>query len=75
MIPKTFEEWKNCIVNDCKINLTSSFAKKRISIYEDGMHPETIRFVKLYGQNHLNNILYWYSRIQVSTLMTKNSPE
>ncbi len=31
MISHTFQEWKNCIVNDCKIKLTKDFAQQRLS--------------------------------------------
>ncbi len=63
MIPHTFEEWKNCIVHDCKIKLTKEFAEKRLSIYENTNHPETQNFGKLYGKQHLNNIIYWLKKI------------
>ncbi len=63
MIPLTFEEWKNCIVNDCKIKLTKTFAEKRISIYEDNNNPETKKFIELYGKRHMNNIIYWLKKI------------
>ena len=55
MIARNFEEWKNCIVNDCGVKLTKSFAEKRLSIYENARHPETRRFVELYGKQHLSN--------------------
>ena len=63
MIPLTFEEWKNRIVNDCKIKLTKAFAEKRLTVYEDANHLETRKFVELYGKQHLNNIIHWYKRI------------
>lgn len=63
MIAQTFEEWKNCIVNDCKIKLTKSFAQKRLSVYENVNHPETRNFIELYGKQHLNNIIYWFNKI------------
>ena len=63
MIPQTFEEWRNCIVNDCKIKLTSTFVETRLNIYENESHPETRKFVDLYGRQHLNNIIYWYKKI------------
>lgn len=63
MIPQTFEEWKNCIVNDCKINLTKEFAQARLRVYENAKHPETRKFVELYGEQHLNNVIYWYKKI------------
>lgn len=63
MIPQTFEEWKDCIVNDCRIQLTPAFARKRLGIYENSNHPETQKFLDLYGSRHLNNIIYWYKKI------------
>ena len=63
MIPRTFEEWRDCIVNDCKIDLTKSFAQKRLSIYQDATHTETRKFIELYGKEHLSNIIYWYKKV------------
>lgn len=63
MIPQTFEEWKNCIVNDCKINLTKGFAKERLSVYQDPQNKETQKFVALYGEQHLQNVINWFSQI------------
>ncbi|NBC81855.1 MAG: hypothetical protein GVY19_00595 [Bacteroidetes bacterium] len=63
MIPQTFDDWRNCIVNDCKINLTKTFAQHRLSIYQDNSNPETQKFVQLYGEAHLQNIINWYKQI------------
>ncbi len=63
MIPRTFEEWKNCIVHDCKIELTESFTQGRLKVYEDRNNPETKKFIKLYGESHLNNIIYWLKKV------------
>lgn len=62
MVPHTYDEWKDCIVNDCKIPLTKTFAKKRLDIYENKSHAETRKFKELYGDQHLSNIIYWYKR-------------
>jgi hypothetical protein len=59
MIPQTAKEWKNCIENQCKIPLTESFIKSRLTIYENNEHPETKTFARLYGEKHLNNIISW----------------
>lgn len=63
MIPQTFEQWKSCIINDCKINLTRQFAQQRIAVYRDRKNPETEKFVSLYGEQHLQNIISWYSLV------------
>lgn len=63
MLARNFEEWRNCIVNDCKIELTKEFAQGRLKVYEDRNNAETKKFVKLYGENHLNNIIYWLKKV------------
>ena len=63
MIPQTFEQWRACIVDDCKINLTPEFAQKRLTVYMDSNHSETKKFVELYGESHFLNIINWLQRI------------
>ncbi len=63
MIPQSFEQWVNCITNDCKINLTPEFAQQRLAIYENQEHAETQKFIEMYGEQHLANIINWYKRI------------
>lgn len=63
MIPHTFDEWKNCIVHDCKIDLTKKFAQQRLAVYQDNKNPETKKFVSLYGEQHLYNIIKWLKQI------------
>jgi hypothetical protein len=64
MIPQTFTEWRNCIVNDCKINLTKEFAQNRLTVYDDASNHETKKFIALYGRLHYNNIINWLNKIK-----------
>ena len=50
MIPQTFEQWKRCIEHDCKIRQNKDFARQRLKIYEDSVHPQTLNFIRLYGE-------------------------
>lgn len=63
MIPQTFEQWKNCITNDCKITLTKEFVQSRLHVYLDDKNSETQKFVSLYGEQHLQNIINWLKQI------------
>ena len=63
MIAQTFAEWKHCIEHDCKIELTKDFAQKRLAVYQDKKNPETQKFISLYGEQHLNNIIKWFRQI------------
>ena len=59
MLPQTFQEWKNCITKDCKINLTIEFAQERLKVFENNKNSETLKFASLYGREHLKNIIEW----------------
>lgn len=63
MIPQTFNDWTNCIVNDCKIDLTKDFAIQRLAVYQDKTNTETQKFLSLYGEEHLKNIIQWFNQI------------
>ena len=65
MIPQTFRDWTNCIVNDCKINLTKQFAEQRLLVYQDNKNSETQIFISLYGEHHLQNIINWFKKIAI----------
>lgn len=63
MKPQTFNDWKKCIVHDCKINLTPEFATLRLKVYQDKQNAETKKFISLYGEQHLQNIITWFNEI------------
>lgn len=63
MIPQTFEQWKQCIINDCRIDLTTEFAEQRLTVYQDETNPETRRFSELYGEQHFQNIIRWLKQV------------
>lgn len=62
MIPRTFQEWKTCIEEKCKIALTPSFVSERLRILQDTSHKETQSFMKHYGKDHLMQIIDWYKQ-------------
>jgi len=64
MIPNTFHQWKNCIIKDCKINLTKDFAQQRLAVYNDRNNAHTKEFLKLYGEQHLQNIINWFNQFE-----------
>jgi hypothetical protein len=63
MIPTNFNDWKRCIEIDCKIKLNEDFARQRLKIYQDNNNQESLKFIQLYGEQHLNNIVQWYKKI------------
>ena len=65
MIPVNFQEWRSCIVNKCKIELTPQFIEERLKVYLNESNPETLKFKKLYGAAHLQNIVHWLERSKI----------
>lgn len=59
MIPTTYDAWRRCITYDCGIDLTVAFARGRLAVYEDASLAETRRFAKVYGKDHLDNVVRW----------------
>lgn len=64
MIPENFEAWVQCIVNDCKMDLTPEFARERLTVFTDANHLERKKFIKCYGSLHLQNVISWYQKIE-----------
>lgn len=62
-MPKTFEEWQDCVVNKCNIPLTKEFIQNRLTVYLNKDNSETKKFISLYGERHLNNIIIWLNRV------------
>jgi hypothetical protein len=62
MICKNFQEWKDCIENKCKIQLSTHFIDERLMVYLNESDPETLKFKKLYGAAYLRNIVHWLIR-------------
>lgn len=60
MIPKNYQTWRNCIVNECGIALTSDFIQQRLDVLRNPTHQETKRLVSLYGQQHLEKLIFWF---------------
>lgn len=64
MTPKDFNTWQDCITNKCGIPLTADFAAKRLVIYKQTNHPETLEFIRLYGAEHHKQIVKWFEEIK-----------
>lgn len=60
LIPSDFASWCYCIEVKCGLALTPDFLRARIAVLSDPGHEETRRFVRLYGDTHLNRILGWF---------------
>ena len=64
IIPETYEEWRHCIIVECGLELTPQYISERISALQNDRDYHTQQFVKLYGQQHLRQVLSWFMQAQ-----------
>lgn len=64
MIPHTYADWLRCVTVDCGIKLTSEYIAERLRELSDEKHPKTVEFIRLYGQQHTQNVLCWFEQVQ-----------
>ncbi len=62
IIPTTYVQWRQCIEVRCNIPLTPDYISGRLTELQDGKHPKTKQFRKLYGAEHLEHIIGWFQR-------------
>ena len=62
MIPTSYAEWYECITVKCRIEMNREYIKMRLENLNDRTRIETEKFVKLYGENHLDRVLTWFQK-------------
>lgn len=62
VIPRSYEQWRNCIEVRCKIRLTPTFIHERLAELQDDKHAKTRDFARLYGIDHLEQTIAWFRR-------------
>ncbi len=62
IIPRLYEQWRNCIEVRCKIRLTPTYIHERLTELQDGKHAKTKEFAKLYGADYLQQTIAWFRR-------------
>ena len=60
--PRTYDQWRHCITVDCGIDLTASFIEARLKALGDPADAGTARFVELYGESYLDDVVQWFER-------------
>ena len=62
VIPRSYEQWRNCIEVRCKIPLTPAYVHERLVELQDDRHARTREFARLYGADHLERTIVWFRR-------------
>ena len=64
LIPQSYEDWRYCITVECGLDLTPRYISERIASLQDDKNHYTRQFAKLYGQQHLQKVIGWFTRAQ-----------
>lgn len=62
LIPSNYNEWHHCITSICRIPLTESYIRERISALNNQQDYMTRRFVELYGEEQRQQTLLWFEQ-------------
>jgi hypothetical protein len=62
MIPSTYQAWKHCIQEECKIKLEPNFIQQRLAELKDERHPKTLEFIRHYGKEHTRLVVSWFEQ-------------
>ncbi|MCC5795760.1 MAG: hypothetical protein JJU48_00365 [Methylophaga sp.] len=62
LIPGNYNEWHHCITKICRIPLTESYIRERISALNNEQDYMTSRFVELYGEEQRQQTLLWFEQ-------------
>ncbi|MEM7695550.1 MAG: hypothetical protein AAF318_13940 [Pseudomonadota bacterium] len=61
---RNYADWKNCIVNLCKIPLTDDFVARRLEELRDENDLKTRKFVETWGEAHRLKVIGWFEEAQ-----------
>lgn len=62
MIPDNYANWRHCIEVHCGLSLTPEFLAARLGELSDPTHERTQQFARLYGADHLRQVIGWFQR-------------
>ena len=64
IIPQNYQQWRHCIIVDCGLELTPDYISERLSALKNDKDQHTQKFVKLYGKQHLANVIGWFTQAE-----------
>ena len=62
VIPRTYDQWRHCIIVDCRITLTLEYIESRLRALANIQDDSTRQFIELYGHDHHHAVIAWFER-------------
>ncbi len=61
---KTYEDWKHCITDICRIPLTPDYVSERLAELRNPKNFHTQRFVDSWGEDHRKRVIEWFEQAE-----------
>ncbi|MEM8795850.1 MAG: hypothetical protein AAGE61_09815 [Pseudomonadota bacterium] len=61
---RTYDDWKHCITEICKVPLTSDYVDARLTELRDTKHYNTKKFVDSWGEPHRQQVVAWFEQAE-----------
>jgi len=62
---RTYDDWKHCITEICKVPLTREFVARRLLELKDMQNYNTQKLVDTWGEDHRNRIIGWFEKAEI----------
>jgi len=60
----TYDDWKHCITDICKIPLTLDFVAQRLDELQDIRDHKTQKFISTWGEDHRKQVIAWFKQAE-----------
>ena len=61
---RTYDDWKHCITELCKIPLTADYVAARLTELRDIQNHNTQKFVGSWGEAHRKQVIAWFEQAE-----------
>lgn len=72
VVPQTYEQWRRCIIVNCRVQLTRPYIESRLLALDDAESAENRNFRRLYGDPHFESVRKWFRQALSELPFAKN---
>ncbi|WP_153770656.1 hypothetical protein [Labrenzia sp. CE80] len=62
---RTYDDWKHCIVEICKVPLSTDYVTARLQELRDEQNFNTRKFIKSWGEQHRQQVVAWFEQAEI----------
>lgn len=67
---RSYDDWKYCITQICKVPLTQDFVTRRLNELRDERDHNTKKFISTWGDDHRKQVIAWFTQAQTELSRT-----